>query len=149
MRAVKLRALLLLLLATALMWALAATAHAQDELPPQDDELLLTSLQYWAAILGAIAPLAGYLINKHAPWVHERVKFFVQVVLAAATGSVYQLIQTDSWAFDTQTFQTMGIAVFAALFMHRFGWLPSEIAQMFGSGQNNPRTARQAPPQQG
>lgn len=107
--------------------------------PVPSGKLVLPSLQFWSAAVGALAPLASYLINHYVPFiVSEKVKALVHVVVAAAVGVVYPLIATGGWAFDTRHLELVGSAVVAALVAHKIIYLPSGISAALGGGSNAP-----------
>lgn len=113
--------------------------------PVPSGKLVLPSLQFWAAALGALAPLGTYALNKYAPWVDERIKALIHVIVAAAVGVVYPLIATGGWAFDTRHLELVGSAVAAALLAHKMLWLPSGISAALGGGTNAPARPRRRP----
>lgn len=126
-----LTALLLFLLTPAL--ALAADSSA----PPLDHSLLLTSTQFYAAVVGALVPGVTYLLNHYAPWTSDQVKSIVLVVVAAAGGAITQLVDSGgSLAFDTNTLQVVGSAMFLAFVAHQTFWKPTGFAAALKAGTN-------------
>lgn len=116
--------------------AILASPASADGVPPLDNEQALTSLQFWAFVLGSLVPLAGYAINKHAWWVSEPTKVLVQVLLAAAAGAVYQMVEAGGFKLDTEHLQTVVLAVFGAFVAHHGVYKPGHISQRLGGGQN-------------
>jgi len=126
------------------VWAVPALA---DDTPPSNTTNALSSNQFWVAVLGAIVPLATYLINHYGPQTSEKVKALVLVVVTAIVGGVYTAISTGNFAFDTPTLQIVGTAVVAALVAHKVLWLPSTVSILLGGGSNKPgQVPDDAPP---
>jgi hypothetical protein len=99
---------------------------------------LLHPTQFWVLVIGAIAPLGGYALNKLGPHVSEQVKAVVHVVLAAVAGALYQGLANGGVGFNSTTAQSIGSAILAALAAHHLLWKPSGIGMLFGAGQNRP-----------
>jgi hypothetical protein len=104
-------------LLTFLVFALVgpAVAEAAVDSPPASGPLLLPEQQFWAAVIGLITPLAGYLLNKAGPQVSQPVKLAVQIAVAAAAGALYQLLDAGTLGLDTETLQVVGTTVISAL----------------------------------
>ena len=124
-----------LALAALILLALPAVALGAADVPSPNNELSLPSVQFWAMVIGAAVPLAGYILNHHAPWVSEPVKGIVQAALAAGAGAVYQLLTAGDLAFDTETFQVIGTAVLGAILGH-IGYKAAGINAALGGGTN-------------
>jgi hypothetical protein len=109
-----------------------------DAAPPPQDTLALPTDQVWTLVAGALAPLASYVLNYVGPQTSERVKAFVQVVVAAVAGGLTQAIAagSDTVGFNSVTLQFVLSAVIAALTAHKFLWQPSTISTALGGGRN-------------
>jgi hypothetical protein len=104
-------------------------------------QLILPNQQFWVLFIGAFVPLAGYLINKAAPWESEAFKGVVQVVLVAIGGVAYTAIGGD--VEDIGDFlQQVSTAIISGLFAHNILWKPSGLSLVFGA---NPPAAERAP----
>lgn len=114
----------------------ATPALADTTLPPSNHTNAFSANQFWVAVIGAIVPLATYVLNHYAPWASQKVKALVLVVLTAVVGGVYTAISTGHFAFDTPSLQIVGTAVVAALVAHKLLWLPSNISVLLGGGSN-------------
>ena len=93
------------------------------------------TLQLWALIAGAIAPLVTYFFNYVAPWVSEPVKGVVQGLAATAAGAIAELIDAGTVGFDEHTLLYVGSALLASLVAH-FGYRSSGINAALGGGRN-------------
>jgi hypothetical protein len=103
-------------------------------------QLVLPNQQFWVLFIGALVPLAGYLINKAAPWESETFKGVVQVVLTAIGGVAYTAIAGDvkgAGDFIQQAFT----AIMSGLFAHNILWKPTGLNIVFGA--NPPAVEKQ------
>jgi VIT1/CCC1 family predicted Fe2+/Mn2+ transporter len=98
--------------------------------------LLVSENQLWVFLIGAIVPLGGYVINHLAPWVDEKVKAVVQVILAAVATALYTALATSVFGLNTETLQLVASGVVAALAAHNWLWRPSGINTELGAGHN-------------
>jgi hypothetical protein len=112
--------------------------------PPPQPTLALTGLQVWSALIGALVPLATYVLNHNAPWVSEQIKAIVLVIVAAVAGALTQLVYAGGLALNTRTLEVIGTAVVAALIAHKALWLPSSISVALGGGTNAARPRHHA-----
>lgn len=122
----------------------AVAVAADGDVPPPDNTLLLSPLQFWAMVCGAAAPLVGYLLNYFGPQTDEKVKAVVQAVVAAGAGALYQLLATGDLAFDTQTFMVIGGAMFASIVAH-IGYKAGGINTYLGGGRNRQDVVAETP----
>ena len=114
--------------------ALVAGASAASVHP--SPVLALQSKQTWALLIGALVPLATYVLNHVGPWVSEPVKAGVTVVASAAAGAAYTALSTNSFGWNSATLQMILTAVVSALGAHQFLWKPSGISTKLGGGSN-------------
>lgn len=94
------------------------------------------TLQLWALLAGTLTPLGAYVLNYLGPWVDEKLKALVQVVLAAIAGAIVALVDRGEVGFDKKTLVYVLSAVIAALFSHGVLWRPSSISTELGGGRN-------------
>lgn len=137
----KIRLLFLTCLALLLLPGAALAADLvgkTSDAPPLPHDQLLNSTQFYAMLAAAVLQGATYLINHYAPWVSEKAKTVFTVAFAALVGAVVQLIDRGTLAFDTNTLETIGFAVAAALAAHGFLWKPSTAAVALKAGTNKP-----------
>lgn len=99
------------------------------------------SIQTWALILGAIVPLATYILNHFAPWVSEAVKATVLAVLAGVVGAVYTAIETSVFGWNDATVQLVLTAIIGAFGAHLLIWKPSTISAKLGGGSDAAKPA--------
>lgn len=116
--------------------ALPAVALAIDSVPPPQPTLALPTVQLWAVVIGALVPIATYILNHFAPWASEPVKALVLVAVSAAAGALYQLLDTGDLALDVRTLEVVGTAVVAALLAHHGLYKPATISTRLGGGTN-------------
>lgn len=129
------RALLVFVTMSAL-FVFVSSAFADDAPPAVPAAGPLPNLMFWAGVLGLLAPVAGYVINYVGPHTSERVKGIVQLVVATAAGTIYELIKVNDFDFDVQHLQVIAAAVFAAFAAHKLFYSPSGINMFFGGGRN-------------
>lgn len=98
--------------------------------------LLLANTQLVVMALGFVSPLVGYILNHVGPWVDEKVKGVVQVLVAAVVAGLYTALNTSVFGWNDTTLQLVGSAVFAALMAHHWLWKPSGISTALGAGSN-------------
>lgn len=99
-------------------------------------ETLLPDAQLTVLVIGLLVPLAGYLLNYVAPWIDERVKGIVQVVVAAVAAALYQAVEAGNLGLNDVTLQLVVTAILGALAAHKLLWLPSGISTSLGGGRN-------------
>jgi hypothetical protein len=80
--------------------------------------------------------LVGYLLNYIGPWIDERVKGTVQVVVAAVAAALYQAVEAGNLGLNDVTLQLVVTAILGALAAHKLLWLPSGISTSLGGGRN-------------
>lgn len=137
MRTILRRHLYILTAACGLLILFPGLAFAGSE-PPLPRPQLLNSTQFYAMLLAAAVPAVTYVLNFYAPWASDKIKSLVLVVAAAAVGAITQLIDRGSGSmhWDTNTLETIGFAVVAALAAHAGFWTRSTFAAALGAGQN-------------
>lgn len=123
--------LLYTIAAVTLLLLAPAIAGAATDTPPASGPLALPEQQFWAAVIGALAPLVGYVLNRLGPQTSQPVKLAVQVAVAAAAGALYQLLDAGNLDLDTETFQVVGTAVVSALLAH-FGYKAGNVNVRLG-----------------
>jgi hypothetical protein len=101
----------------------------------QTTQLVLPNQQFWVLLVGALVPLAGYVINRFMPWRSEQVKGIVQVVLLAVGGVAYTVIFGDDIEGVGDFLQECFTAIVAGLFAHKTLWAPSGINFVFGASR--------------
>lgn len=93
--------------------------------------------QFWVLLIGALVPLATYVINHFAPWASEPVKAAVLVVASAISSALYTaLAQPGGLQWNWQTVELVISGVVAALIAHKILWVPSGISTLLGGGSN-------------
>lgn len=120
------------LLAVALL--VPAAALARDPMP--NNELVLSSTQFWAAVIGAIVPAFTYLINHYAPWVSEPAKATFLLLASAAAGALFNLLDTGGLAWNVRTLEVVATAVVMAFAAHVGFYRPSGIHAVLKAGTN-------------
>lgn len=120
---------LLALVATPFVFA----AEAAERPAPT---LLLPPEQAVAILLGVLSPIVTYVINYAAPWVDEKVKGIVHVLVAGVVAGVYQAIELGEVGFNQPTLQIVLSAIIAALAAHNLLYRPSGISAALGGGRN-------------
>jgi di/tricarboxylate transporter len=121
----------LLLLA---MLILPAVALADP--PPPQRTLAFPTDQVWTLIVGALVPLLTYALNYVGPWLDEKVKAIILVIVAAIAGGVTQAVVAGDVGFNNTTLQFVLTAVIAALGAHGWLWRPSGTNVALGGGRN-------------
>lgn len=129
-----LRILQVAALSVIVLLVLAPFASADVSGAPQ--HLVLPTDQIWAFVAGNLAPLVAYVLNHYAPWVSEKVKVFVQFVVAAIAGGLAQAITNGGVGFNATTLQFVVTAVVGAFLAHAWVWQRSTVAQSLGGGSN-------------
>lgn len=99
-------------------------------------EVLLPATQLAVLAVGLLVPLVGYALNYVGPWLDEKVKGIVQVVVAAIAAGLYQAIDVGNFGFNNTTLQLVVTAILAALAAHHLLWKPSGISTALGGGRN-------------
>lgn len=99
-------------------------------------EVILPATQLAVLAIGLLTPLVGYVLNYLGPWVDERVKGVVQVLVAAIAAGLYQALDAGHLGFNNTTLQLVITAVLAALAAHHWLWKPSGISTTLGGGRN-------------
>lgn len=131
--AIRVKVLLAMLAALLLLPALAFA-----DAPPPQPTLALPTDQVWTLLAGGLAPLAAYVLNYVGPHTSEKIKAFVQIVVAAIAGGVAEAITAGGVGFNTVTLQFCLSAVIAALAAHKILWQPATISTALGGGRNKP-----------
>lgn len=137
------RGLVLLAAAYLLLVAVASAATVHS-----NPSLALQSKQVWTLVIGALVPLATYVLNYLGPWASEKVKAAVLVIVAAIAGGLYTALATSSFGFNSATLQMVITSVIAALAAHHTLWKPAGISTALGGGRNagSWRLSRVQPP---
>jgi hypothetical protein len=99
-------------------------------------ETLLPNDQLAVLVIGLLVPLVGYLLNYVGPWIDEKVKGVVQVVVAAVAAGLYQAVEAGGLGLNDVTLQLIVTAILGALAAHKLLWLPSGISTSLGGGRN-------------
>jgi uncharacterized membrane protein YeaQ/YmgE (transglycosylase-associated protein family) len=94
------------------------------------------SIQTWALILGAITPLFTYVLNHVGPWLSEKTKAVVLLVVAGVVGAVYTAIESSTFGWNDSTVQLILTAILGAFGAHALVWKPSGINTALGGGRN-------------
>jgi hypothetical protein len=118
---------LLLLLVPLLLLASPAAALADDSVPSGTTAI---GLSLWALGVGALVPLATYVLNRAVPT--EPIRATVLLVVAAIAGALTQLVDAGSIGFDTATLRYVISAVVAALAAHHLLWKPGLVNVALG-----------------
>jgi len=114
---------------------LLAASPAYAELPaPEGTHLVLTAAQLWPIVLGAITPLASYVINSklwsEAP---EILKALVQLFVAAVVGAIWAAVATPAFGFNDQTLQLVITTVIANFGSHLLVWERAHVNIKLGA----------------
>lgn len=120
---------------------LAAPALGADGVPSPNNELLLSHDQFWTAVLGAIVPGFMYVANHFAPWCSDRVKAVATLLVSAAVGALFQLLDAGDLDLDTETLEVVLTTVFFTFASHIGFWRPSGLNDRLGGGTNASRRA--------
>lgn len=104
----------------------------------ETSKLLVSQDQLWVLVIGSIVPLVGYVLNYLGPWVDEKIKAVVQVLVAAVAAALYTALETNVLGLNSQTLQLVVTAIVAALAAHHWLWKPSTISTELGGGRNKP-----------
>lgn len=96
--------------------------------------LSLSDDQSWLIIISAIVPAFAYVFNRFMPWVDEKVKAVVFVLLAAVVGGVDVAIQTGNFGWNSKTAGYIVTAVATALAAHSWFYKPSGISTVLRGG---------------
>lgn len=107
--------------------------------------LLIADKQLWVLLIGSLVPLVTYVLNYFGPYVDEKIKAVVLVVVSAAAGALYTALESPDFGWNTTTRELVLSAVVAALMAHNWLWRPSAIAHALGGGRNA-QTEPPAPP---
>jgi len=99
-------------------------------------EVLLPTTQIVVMAIGALVPLVTYILNHYAPWVDEKVKGVVLVLVAAASAGLYQAVEANNFGFNNTTLQLVMSAIFTALLAHNWFYTKSTISTALGGGSN-------------
>jgi hypothetical protein len=94
--------------------------------------------QVWVVLLGALTPLAVYVLNHAAPWVSEPAKAIVLAVVAGVVAAIYTAIETSIFGFNSATLQLVLSAIVSAFGAHLLVYKPSGISVKLGGGSNAP-----------
>lgn len=98
--------------------------------------LVLPSTQVWVIVIGALVPLATYILNHVGPQVTEPVKAAVLVVVSAGAAALYTAATTSVIGWNTSTLQLLLTGVVGALASHHLLWKPSGVSTLLGAGTN-------------
>jgi uncharacterized membrane protein YeaQ/YmgE (transglycosylase-associated protein family) len=94
------------------------------------------SIQTWALILGAVTPLFTYVLNHLGPWLSEKTKAVVLLVVAGVVGAVYTAIESSTFGWNDSTVQLVLTAILGAFGAHALIYKPSGINSALGGGRN-------------
>lgn len=95
-------------------------------------QLISDDQTFYLLLIGSIVPIAGYVLNKLAPWTGESVKGIVQLALTTLVGYLYTGIATDPEGFINLS-QGAFSSVVASLFAHNVLWKPASINVRLGA----------------
>jgi hypothetical protein len=98
----------------------------------------------YLVVLGAVTPLAGYLINHFGPQTSEQVKGIVQGVLAAGVAVLYQAVTPGNLGLNTQTLLAVLTTMVSSLVGH-YGWKTAGINTTLGGGFNHTKAGPDIP----
>ena len=113
-----------------------ATALGSGDVPSEQPQFALSTDQLYAALIGALTPLVGYVLNYFAPWVTDKTKGLVQIGLVTFTGALYAVLESGTDLFSEQTLQLVMTAFFAAFIAHTAAWKPTHLSTTLGAGRN-------------
>jgi hypothetical protein len=116
---------------------------------PETDVVLLPENQFWVLVVGAIMPVATYLLNRIPAYrkAPESFKGMVHTIVAAVAGGLFSVIANDVHGADNIAQQCFS-AVVASLFAHNYLWKPANVNVKLGarpSPTQTPRTLDEAP----
>lgn len=124
-------------IATALSLWLPDLVYAADgSVPPDSRTLFLPTTQLLVAVVGALSPAVAYALNYAGPWLSEKIKSIVLLVVAAAGGALATLLDTGGIPVNWNTAQLIGTAVVFAVLAHNGWWKGSTFAHTLGAGRN-------------
>lgn len=109
--------------------------------------MLLGNNQLWVLIIGALVPLATYVLNRVGPWVSETVKAAVLVIVAAVAGALYVAIAQPNFGWNVQTRELVLTAVVSALAAHGWLWKPAKVNTKLGATETSATAGTVVPPQ--
>lgn len=118
-----------------LLFCLPGLAFAAD-VPAEQPQFALPPEQLYAAVIGALTPLVGYVLNYFAPWVSDKIKGLVQIGLVTLTGALYAVLDGGVDLFSEQALQLILTAFFAAFVAHTAAWKPTNVSTSLGGGRN-------------
>lgn len=125
-----------LLLCLVFLLVLPAFAFADGDPPPLPDSQVLPYDQFYALVLGAVVPLITYLLNHYGAWTTEPVKSVVTLLVSAAVGAAYRLLDAGELNFDTQDLQVIATTVVGTFAAHVAFYKPAEISAKLKAGTN-------------
>lgn len=108
---------------------------AVDDVPRDPISLVAPSTQFWVMAIGALVPLVTYVLNYHAPWLSQQVKFAVLLALSTAVGVLTTCLIGGNWEWDSTHFQLVASSVVAALAAH-YGYKIGDVNVALGGGRN-------------
>lgn len=94
------------------------------------------SIGTWALVLGAITPLFTYVLNHVGPWLDEKTKAVVLLVVSGVVGAVYAAIEAGNFGWNDPTVSAILTAILGAFGAHALIWKPSGINTALGGGRN-------------
>jgi hypothetical protein len=130
-------------LAAVLLFDLLLATHASaDVVTKPTTRQLLSDPQMWAAIIGGLVTLLGYVVNRIGPWVTQPVKGFVTALLAAIGGALYTAIFTHVFGANAQTLELVLTAVVGTFAAHGLIWKPTGVAAWLTKSETTTTTHR-------
>ena len=104
--------------------------------PVQTGQWSLSTTQLTTLIVGALVPIVTYVLNHIGPWLDEKTKAAVLIVVSAVAGGLWQAIEVGGVGWNDQTLQFVITAIIGALTAHNFFYRPAGINTALGGGSN-------------
>lgn len=121
----------------AVMGLLVGTADAATlNAPAEQPSFVLPPEQLYAAVIGALVPLGGYVLNYFAPWTSDRTKGLVQIALVTLAGALYAVLDAKLDLFTAQSLQLIGTTFLTAFLTHTTAWKTTGVSTALGGGRN-------------
>lgn len=125
-----------------LLWLGAIVAHAQNvpgpgDAAPQPEGSVITGITLGVAVVSFVTTGLGYLLNYVLPFVRsEQAKGVMQWVYQAIAVALYQIVFSDDFGFNTETYVAFAEAIAVYGFAHGLLYKPPGWNVRLKAGQN-------------